>query len=297
MVNNHNVSSRIISLMNKGKGRKVWSDEKLLARVLSVKTDKAYWNAIHELRGRASPSLYEQCLRYIHSKDTSTRVAGVTILSQLYRKNNRKKYGLEYPYRKEALKLFLDMLAAPAEPALLAAVLFGIGDVNMHLKTREIDMLLPFVSSREPAIRRAAVAALTGIANMKAIRGLIALSTDSHVQTRNWATFAIGTQSDLDTAEIRKALYARCTDKHYDTRLEAIYGLAKRKDEGVKPYLEKEFADCTVYVLESIEELHATEYLPRLQAMLEEMVNTPDVYQYWLGCLKKCIGLLNNNQV
>lgn len=299
MANNFVLSSRVMSLLDKSDttlGRKSWSDEKLLSRVLSAKTDKAYWNTIHEIRGRASDSLYAQCMELVRSEHPAECAAGITILSQFYRLNKRKKYGVEYPYRKEVLRLFLGMLAAATDSSVLAALLYGIGDNNSYIKPREIDLLLPFISAQEIIIRRAAVSALTGIQTMKAIRGLIMLSKDRYSDIRNWATFAIGTQTDVDNADIRKALYARCTDSHHDTRMEAIYGLAKRKDEGVKAYLEKEFSDCTVYVLESIQELHAVEYLPRLKAMLEETESNPDTDQYWLGHLQECIESLRGSQ-
>lgn len=299
MVNNFVLSSRIMSLLDKSdkaQGRKSWPDKKLLSRALSAKTDKAYWDNIHELRGRASDSLYAECMELVRSERPGECAAGVTILSQFYRINKRKKRGIEYPYRKEVLKLFLSMLASATDSSVTAALLYGIGDNNSCIKPHEIDLLLPFISVQEIIIRRAAVSALTGIHKMKAIRGLIMLSRDRYSDIRNWATFAIGTQTDVDTAEIRTALYARCVDKHYDTRMEAIYGLAKRKDDGVKTYLEKEFFNCTVYVLESIQELHALEYLPRLKVMLEETENDPTTDQYWLGHLKECIESLQGSR-
>jgi hypothetical protein len=298
MTNNFVLSSRVMSLLDKSdktQGRKSWSDKKLLSRVLSAKTNKTYWNNIHELRGRASDSLYAQCMELIRSERPSECVAGITILSQFFRINKRKKYGVEYPYRKEVLRLFLGMLVSAVDSSVSVALLYGIGDNNPYIKPHEIDLLLPFISAREIIIRRAAVSALTGIPKMKAIRGLIVLSRDRYSDIRNWATFAIGTQIDVDNDEIRKSLYARCTDKHHDTRMEAIYGLAKRKDDGVKSYLEKEISGFTVYALESIQELHAVEYLPRLKSMLEETENAPTTNQYWLGHLKKCIESLGDS--
>ena len=278
--------------MDKRKGRTNWPDEKLLARALSAKTDKAYRNNTAELKSRASANLYARCLELARSELPAERAAGVDILSELYRNNQRTKYGTEFPYRKEALALFLAMLATEKDSTVTIALLYGIGKNNRTIKPKDIDRILAFAAAEDANIRFAAVCALSCIESMKAIRGLIRLATDKYSSIRNWATFAIGTQSELDNEAIRKALYARCTDKHYDTRLEAIYGLAKRKDAGVKPYLEKEFADCTVYVLESIQCLNATEYLPRLEAMLAEYSDKPETYGYWLGHLQECIATL-----
>jgi HEAT repeat protein len=186
------------------------------------------------------------------------------------------------------------MLADEKNIDVIIPLLYGVRMSNRYIKVKEIDLLLTFVGSENKDIRSAAVSALSCIDNMKAIRGLIALSQDRYSYIRNWATFGIGTLSDLDNDEVRQALYARCTDRHHETRMEAISGLAKRKDDGVKKYLEKEFADCTVYVLESIQNLGAKEYLPRLEAMLEEAGKNPDIYnnEYWLRHLKECVEKL-----
>ena len=63
-----------------------------------------------------------------------------------------------------------------------------------------------------------------------AIEALIPLTADSDADVRDWATFAIGTQSDADYPELREALVQRLDDKSSKVREEAIAGLAKRKD-------------------------------------------------------------------
>jgi len=276
-------------------GRHHWPDEKLISRALSAKTNKAYWDNLRELRGRASVSLYERCLALTGSELPVERIVGVDILAQLYRKvaSKNKRFGLVFPYRKKVLKLFLEMLVVENDKNAIHSILYGISHNNAAgVGAKAIDILIPFVQSEDKDICRALVAALSGIEHMKAVRGLIALSKDRHSETRNWATFGIGTLSDLDNDEIRNALLARCTDRHHDTRMEAIYGLAKRKDLRVKKYLEKASSEWTVYVLESIQALNATEYLPILESMLRETENDPETDTYWLGHLQDCIDTL-----
>jgi HEAT repeat protein len=62
-----------------------------------------------------------------------------------------------------------------------------------------------------------------------AIEALLELSRDSDVDVRNWATFALGSQIDVDTPQIREALRNRLSDSDEDTRSEALCGLARRK--------------------------------------------------------------------
>ena len=50
------------------------------------------------------------------------------------------------------------------------------------------------------------------------MKALIELSNDTQGDIRDWATFGIGTQTDLDNKQIRAALSARLNDRHRDAR-------------------------------------------------------------------------------
>ena len=185
------------------------------------------------------------------------------------------------------------MIIVEKNADVIVQLLYAAGK-NPYVRSKHINVFLPFADSENKYIRLAAVSALSNIDDLRAIKGLIKLSKDRYACVRDWATFSIGRMSDLDNDEIREALYARCTDKHYDTRMEGISGLAKRKDEGVKKYLEKELTDWTPYVFDSIRDLDAKEYLPRLEALLEEVESDPENPPglYWLSHLKECIETL-----
>ena len=53
---------------------------------------------------------------------------------------------------------------------------------------------------------------------------------DADEDVRDWATFGLGVQGDLDSDEIRDALWQRISDPSPDVREECLVGLAKRKD-------------------------------------------------------------------
>jgi hypothetical protein len=54
---------------------------------------------------------------------------------------------------------------------------------------------------------------------------------DVDEDVRDWATFGLGVLGDLDSEEIRDALWQRISDPYRDVREESLVGLAKRKDQ------------------------------------------------------------------
>ncbi|MFC1407978.1 HEAT repeat domain-containing protein [Streptacidiphilus sp. N1-12] len=63
-----------------------------------------------------------------------------------------------------------------------------------------------------------------------AVRTLIRLTRDEDDEVRNWAAFVLGFQLEVDSAEIRAALWERTTDPYGEAREEGIRGLARRHD-------------------------------------------------------------------
>jgi HEAT repeat protein len=64
-------------------------------------------------------------------------------------------------------------------------------------------------------------------------QALIGLMGDPDEDIRDWATFGLGTQTDIDGPEVREALFRRLNDDNLDARDEAIVGLARRRDSRV----------------------------------------------------------------
>lgn len=75
---------------------------------------------------------------------------------------------------------------------------------------------------------------------------LMTLMEDSDEQIRDWATFGLGSLTEIDGDEVREALLGRLDDAFPDAREEAILGLARRRDRRVFPVVERELRDDEV---------------------------------------------------
>lgn len=123
-------------------------------------------------------------------------------------------------------------IAQEREPEVLPGALWTLG--VMH-----IDGALPAVLARTRSaaqtVRLEAARAIPSCASHpedeRAIQALITLTADADDDVRDWATFGLGTQLDVDTPVVREALAARLEDPHDDTRAEAVVALAQRGDK------------------------------------------------------------------
>lgn len=116
--------------------------------------------------------------------------------------------------------------------------------------------LLSYADDPYPPVREAVAGApimsCGGDLSTEAVAALIRLMRDVDADVRDWATFALGTQSNLDGDEIRDALAARLDDEGADTRFEAAMGLARRGDGRALASLLVRLgeADASVYLVD-----------------------------------------------
>jgi HEAT repeat protein len=106
---------------------------------------------------------------------------------------------------------------------------------------RAVPVLVGLAGHPDVEVRRRVASSFagitTGLPDGPDIRALITLTRDEDPEVRNWATFTLGFQAEVDSPAIRAALWERTTDEYPDAREEGIHGLARRHDPRAVPLL------------------------------------------------------------
>jgi hypothetical protein len=197
--------------------------------------DENAWKAVNELRSIGTREVFDFAIVQTKSASWIARVRAIDIIAQL-----GNCTGQLHPYRTEAGELIERMLHEEADLHVLHSGIVALG----HLDYLEgVETICGFSPHPSADVRHAVAVALGGMADEdnRATSSLLQLMQDSDDDVRDWATFRIGVLSELDTPEIREALYLRLDDGHFETHCEAMAGLGKRKDMRVLPALLKYF--------------------------------------------------------
>ena len=169
-------------------------------------------------------------------------------------------------------------LLSDDSPSVVMSAIFSLG----HLR-RGSTPELARVQAHPASEVREALAYVLGMHD-DAISTLIELSTDHDAGTRDWATFGIGTQTDVDTADIRDALTARLEDQDVDVRGEAMVGLARRGDErAVRPIAEG-LERGEELAVDAAGELPRLQFVPQLERLAVERPTDPFVTEALFKC-------------
>ena len=213
------------------------------------------------LQRRGSKEVLLAAQKLCLSSEIAQRKLGVDILGQL---GSPKRTFLN-----QRLTALLKLLETEANEQVLHSIGVALGHLNDY---RAVKPLIRFKNHPDADVRYGVVIGLLTQESSFAIETLIELSTDEDVDVRNWATFGLGAQIDLDTTEIRAALWQRLIKEDTqdsDTQEiygEALVGLAKRKDTRIIPFILKELEGNTVSVLalEAAEEIGNVKLYPAL---------------------------------
>ncbi len=253
-----------------------YSTDKIFTRLLTNKSEKNYWNYVQELRKRKTEDIYERSILLTKSSSVKERIIGVNVLAQ---------FGFPRLHKREIIHTFFELLKNETSIDVVSAILYAIGHNNEKLTKNQIDLLCSFSGHKSNDIKQGVVFALCTIEKEKAIDTLILLSNDKKTSIRDWATFGLGSQLEIDNEKIRNALWKRISDKDESVRFEAIAGLSQRKDHRIKSVLKKELENIDEYgslILESIGELNDKDFIPYLEKQIEKNKATKIVNEDWL---------------
>jgi len=214
------------------------------------------WDIVRDLHRRTDRPTFDAVCALGRLDGIGERVLSLDILGQIGAPANR-------PFLDDTLPLVIGACDG-IRPAVLVSAITALG----HLADpRGRPAVCRHVAHPAAEVRFAVAVALPGIAgdpaSSQAVEALIRLSADPDADTRDWATFGLGTQLDKDTEPIREALAARLDDEDGDTAGEAVLGLARRADPRALPALLSRLGDAPGnLIVEAAAELGGTGSTP-----------------------------------
>lgn len=206
--------------------------DELFAQTLSgAYDDDAAWDAVRRLHAIGSREVFEKAARWCGSGDALERARGADVLAQLGKAEDQPTSR----FADESFMILAAMALNEQESQPLSSAIYALG----HLADARAVPLVAHYSSHADARVRIAVAYACGCMPDEplAMDALLGLMEDEDADIRDWATFGLGTLSDLDSPRIREQLAAALNDPSEDVRLEALAGLARRRDVKVLPAL------------------------------------------------------------
>lgn len=223
--------------------------------------ENEYWNCIALLHKRGSETEFLAAEQLAREDDPVRREIGADILGQLGWSADA--------FHDESVTLLIELLA-DSVPDVIASAAFSLGHRNDSIA---VPHLLQHIQHPDTVVRHGVVSGLSGHDENSAVAGLIVLSGDQDFDVRNWATFGLGSQCDIDTADLREALLRRTEDEEPEIRGEALIGLARRKDKRVKERIIQELSGEFYgdWAVEAAEVYPDKLYLPLLEGLLRRL--------------------------
>ena len=227
--------------------------------------DDGRWAIIGELQRRTDRTAFDAVGELAGSADPLERIVALDVLAQI-------GYLAERPFLDETLPLLIDA-SHDTDADVIAAAVTALGCL---WNPRALPAILRHTGHPSVNVRYSVAFAIPGAAgdppSPHAIEALIALSADPDGETRDWATFGLGSQFDgEDTDAIRDALAARLNDPEGNISGEALLGLALRRDPRALPVLLACLDDDPGnLIVEAAAALGASEALPALERLKRE---------------------------
>jgi HEAT repeat protein len=206
--------------------------EELFAQTLKGEyEDEAPWHAVHALQNIGSREVFDIAAAWCRSDEPLRRARGVDVLAQLGKTPDHPENN--FPEESFSAVATLAEVEEHIEP--LSSAIQALGHIG---DSRAIPLLVRYSTHPKAEIRFAVSCATGSFANeLPVIPILLELMQDVDEDTRDWATFALGSLGSADTPEIRDALAERLKDSFEDVVDEAMAGLAQRRDKRALPLL------------------------------------------------------------
>jgi HEAT repeat protein len=225
------------------------------------------WSLVRELHRRGERSVFQAAAGWCVSSEPLLRCLGADTLGQL-------GFEAQHPFAAESAPILTSLLG-DLDVAVVSCALVALG----HLCVGDPEALCPLASHQAADVRGAVAFCLGTRDDVLSRNTLIALSGDADTDIRSWATFGLGSLSDVDTPVIRDALVARLSDPDHEVRGEAMLGLAVRGDARAVPAILEELKreEVSVLAIEAAGELPHETFLARLEALLEARPDDSDI--------------------
>lgn len=214
------------------------SSAELISLALRETDDEIRWSYVQTLHVRGGQELFEAAVKLCQSANPVDATLGADILGQLGTP--------DFPFHETSVPVLLKVFDVHKEENTLQAAAMALGRTG---NSRAVKKLIELKNHESAEIRFAVVHGLLTLKDKESVEALIELSADEDEDVRNWATFGLGSQIEIDTPEIRNALFNRLDEDDHEIRGEALVGLALRKDERVLKPLLKELTGKNVGTL------------------------------------------------
>jgi HEAT repeat protein len=193
--------------------------------------DESPWEAVRRLHIIGSREVFDRAAEWCSSDNPLKRGRGADVLAQLGKSPDHP----EHNFPDECFAIVSSLVQKEQDPLALMSAVYALGHIGNPLA---IPLVTELHLHPSADVRCAAAYSLGSFANdSRAADALLELLRDVDEEVRDWSTFGLGVLGDLDSPEVRDALYQRMTDSSRDVREEALVGLAKRKDRRVLPTL------------------------------------------------------------
>jgi hypothetical protein len=228
--------------------------------VADPETDDAGY-ALSVIQYRGGPEEFAIAAEFALSDEAHKRRVAADILAQLGWQ--------ERTFQDESVQILVGLLN-DSDPSVLQAAAIACGHRHSALTVQRLVALAGHPSHN---VRYGATYGLAGQDDPRAINALIRLTKDSDRDVRDWSTFALGSQTEIDTNDLREALRDRLTDTDPEVRGEALVGLARRHDDRLKQAildsLNGEFHGD--WMLEAAEIVGDPDFVPALEKLRATM--------------------------